>query len=382
MRIGFDARILTHPKAGISTYVCNLVKTLLDLDRDLEIFLFSDGNFSQEYNKFLESTRIQKIVFASSREEKRKWSQRFLPRKLKEYKIDVYHAVWNNAVPFFRNCPCVLTIHDLIPWILGGDFRNKRKEIKYKLQHFLCAQWADLIITVSHKSKEDIVRLCKVKKSKVRVIYLGVEDDFREEVDENLAVQILNKYNVHNRDYFIIPTGVDHPRRNAIFALEGFNEFLKRDKYDFCLVYTGNFYDRSNEYRNLIRRIKELGLQSKIIITGWIPTLELKVLLMNAKISLIPSLYEGFGLPILESFSSGVPVITTDRGAIPEIASGAAVLVNPFDYKYLAAKIEELIKCEDLRVELIEKGKQRVKDFNWRKTAQSTLDVYRTLLPR
>ena len=111
-----------------------------------------------------------------------------------------------------------------------------------------------------------------------------------------------------------------------------------------------------------------------------LPTADLVTLLSSAVISIIPSLYEGFGLPILESFACGVPVIATDRGAIPEVAGDAAILVNPFDYKNLAGKMEELIKNKILREDLIEKGKRRIMNFNWVKTAEETLKIYKSLM--
>ena len=381
MKIGFDARILSSPKCGISTYLYNLVKNLLQLRKDLEIFLFSDKEFRSEHKKILNFPQVKKIIFASSKKEKKKWAQKFLPKKLKEYKIDIYHAVWNNAVPFFRNCPCVLTIHDLAPWILGDHFKNKWKEIKYKLQHFFCAHWADVVITDSYNSKKDIVKLCRLKEDKVKVVYLGLDEDFeKEELDKDLEKQILKIYNLEKRCYLIDPAGIDHPRRNPRLVVEGFYRLLKRKNYDFYLLFTGNFYKENKVYKYLVKRIKDLGIEKRIIITGWVPTKHLKVLLSNALISIIPSLYEGFGLPILESFFCEVPVITTNRGSIPEIADDAAILIDPYDYESLSKEIEKLIEDNGLREELIKKGKKRLVNFDWRKTAFQILGIYDNLL--
>jgi len=378
MRIGIDARILAYPKCGISTYVYNLVRNLLKINKDLKIFLFSDSEFDIQYDfSFLP---IQKVVFATRKKEKKKWAQRFLPYKLKEYKIDVYHATWNNSVPFLRSCPCVLTIHDLAPWVLGGHFKNKRKEIRYKLRQFFCAQWADVIITVSYRSKQDIIKLCKVKENKVKVIYLGLDEEFKSRVDEKISKEVLNKYNLLNKRYLINPVGIDHPRRNSLLVLRGFHEFLKISNQDFYLVYTGNFYKDGKEYKNLIEKIRMRGLENRVIVTGWVPTQDLKVLLSYATISVIPSLYEGFGLPILESFACRVPVIATKRGAIPEVAQDAAVLIEPTDYKNLASQIRMLIEDEGRRKYYVTKGRERLGLFDWRKAAEETLKIYKQLL--
>ena len=260
MKIGLDARILAHHKCGISTYVCNLIKNFLDLDKEIEIFLFSDNSFYPEYKEIIDLPHIHKVVFAFSKREKRRWAQRYLPKKLDEYKIDLYHAVWNDSVPFFRPCPCILTIHDLIPWVLGYHFKNKRKALRYKLRHFFSAHRADLIITPSDRSKNDIANLCRIRKDKIRVIPLGVEDEFGQRVDDNEAAETLGRYNLLEKNYFIDPAGIDHPRRNPIFVLNGFNQFRKIIKKNFYLVYTGNFYPDSREYINLIGKINDLKL--------------------------------------------------------------------------------------------------------------------------
>ncbi|MCD6539957.1 MAG: glycosyltransferase family 4 protein [Candidatus Omnitrophica bacterium] len=381
MKIGIDARILAHPKCGISTYISNLVTNLLTLDSDLKIFLFSDSEFHSSHEKISSLDRVTKVIFASSKKEKKHWAQKFLPQKLREYQIDIYHATWNNAVPFFRRCPCILTIHDLAPWILGSHFKNKRKEIRYKLRQFFCAHWADFIITDSKASEKDIVRLCKVKENKIDVIYLGVNEEFVEDVDESIKEQALLSYNLLGKNYIIDPLGIDHPRRNAIFVLEGFFEILRRG-FDFYLVYTGNFYREGIQFQSLLRRIKELDIQNRVVITGWVPTDVLKVLLRNAYVSVIPSLYEGFGLPILESFASGVPVIATNRGSIPEVVGDAGILVDAYNFRDLADRVEEIIRKDGLRKELIEKGKERVKLFSWKSTAINTLNVYKRILSK
>ncbi len=378
MKVGIDARILTYPKCGISTYVCKLVENFINLDKSLQIYLFSDSDFHPQYSTLFEYSNVYKVIFASSKKEKKKWAQKFLPAKLKEYKIDIYHATWNTAVPFKKSCPCILTIHDLAPWIVGG-FKNKRKEIRYKLRQFFCAHWADFIITDSYRSKEDIVRLCKVKENKIDVIYLGVDEQFIEDVDGSIKKQVLLSYNLLGKNYIIDPLGIDHPRRNAIFVLEGFFEILRRG-FDFYLVYTGNFYREGVQFQSLLRRIKELDVQNRVVITGWVPTDVLKVLLRNAYVSVVPSLYEGFGLPILESFASGVPVIATNRGSIPEIVGDAGILVDAYNFRDFADRLEEIIRKDGLRKELIEKGKERIKLFSWESTAINTLNVYKRIL--
>lgn len=380
INIGYDARILAHPKCGISTYLYNLALNLLTLEPDINIYLFSDQKLNPQYDVLLNSPRVKSCVFASADKDRKKWAQKYLPGELKVNNIALYHAVWNNAVPFFRPCPCVLTVHDLIPWVLGGHFKNPYKELRYKIQHFICAQSADRIITDSFKSKEDIARLCRVSPDKVAVVYLGVEKEFTGLPDDGFITQILKKYQLDGKKYFIDIVGLDHLRRNPIFVLEAFNELIKRGVNDYQLVYTGKFYPQSKEYKALIAKIDEFGLKDKVVITGWIATDVLRALLVKSLVSIIPSLYEGFGLPILESYACSVPVIATDCGSIPEVASDAALFVKPGEVKDLTDKVIKILDDPDLKRDMVKKGLDRIIFFDWKKCAQETLVIYKNII--
>lgn len=378
MRLAIDARILYYPKCGIGNYVFNLVKNLLILDDSLEIFLFSDNPIHPSY-KFPNDPRLKVIIFASSKKEKKKWIQRYLPKKLKEYNIDVYHATWNWGVPFLKSCPVVLTIHDLAPWILRGHFKNIRKEMRYKLRHLISARLADLIVSVSFNSKQDIKKLLKIKEQKIKVIYPGLDEEFEQcGIKSSQFGEVLSKYNLQENKYIIVPTGIDHPRRNPHIVLEGCKEILEKE--DFKLVYTGNYYKEAEVYKKLIRRIEELSWQRKVIITGWILTPELVALISSAKIAIIPSLYEGFGLPILECFSCGVPLVASNINTIREIAQDGALYFNPYDPKDLFIKLVELLQNNDRLESMVKKGKERVKCFSWRRAANEMLEAYKSLL--
>jgi len=377
MRLAIDARILYYPKCGIGNYVFNLVKNILILDDSIEIYLFLDNPIHPQY-QLPDNPRLKKIIFASSHREKKRWIQKYLPIKLKECKIDIYHATWNWGIPFFKNCPTILTIHDLAPWILGGHFKNKRKEIRYKLRHFISAHLADLIVTDSFTSKEDIIRLLKIKDKKIKVVYLGVDEEFNQEINLLKQTEILLKYNLREKKYLIDPVGIEHPRRNPLVVLEGCYDILKRT--NFKLVYTGSFYKESDEYKKLNQRIKELMLEDKVLITGWLFTEELSVLIRSAKIAIIPSLYEGFGLTILECFSCRVPVVASDIKTIHEIAKDAVVFFNPYDYTDLLTKLMKLLEDNNSQLTLIDKGIERLKYFSWQKTAEEMLQIYKNLL--
>jgi len=241
---------------------------------------------------------------------------------------------------------------------------------------------ADLILTDSFKVKQDVSKLCWVKKDKVFAVHLGIEEEFKEPLERNSFLEILDKYNLSGKDYLIDSAGISHHRRNSIFALEGFSKFLNKtnNHSQAYLVYTGEVDVENKEYKYLLRRIKELDLENRVIFTGWISNQELRALITGALVSIVPSLYEGFGLPIVEAFACRTPVIATDRGSIPEVAQDAAILVSATDSGALAKEIEELVANKALAESLIEKGIKRLQCFDWRKTAAQILDVYKNLI--
>lgn len=380
MRIGFDARILAGKRCGISQYLFNLAQQLLLLDGSIEIILFSTDEILDEYSELLKTNRVKTSIFGKEKKQKKKWAQQLLPKALKEQNIDLYHAVWNNAVPLMRSCPCVLTIHDLAPWILGGHFRNRYKELKYKLQQFICAHSADIILTDSYASRKDISGLCRIPEKKIIVTYLGNNENFtKTEVDDNTSKQILNDYNLNNKQYIIGHAGIEHPRRNAILLVHAFADFVKKHN-DFFLVLTGVYLSDSVEHRLLMTAIENYGIKNKVVLTGWVEDKVLFTLISKAKISVIPSLYEGFCLPILDAFTCGTPVISTMCGSLAEIAADAAELLsNPYDSMVLSQSIKKIIEDDGYHKKLAVKGKERVKCFTWKNTAKNTLDIYRNI---
>lgn len=377
MKIGIDARILASKKCGISTYVHSLVCHLFKQDQDLEVVLFSDSNIREEY-VFPESSRLRSIIFATEKDKKKKWLQRYLPQEIKKHGIDIYHATWNTGIPFPKPCPCILTIHDLAPWVLGNHFRNLRKEWRYKIRHFLSAQVADCIITNSFASKYDIERLCRVSPKKVNVIYLGNEGN-QYLTNKEQEVKILSKYGLDGKVYLIDHSGIDHPRRNSLLALSVFERVLGYNK-DLFFVFTGNYYLENKEYKKLKSEISKKGLDYKVIITGWLSNEELRVLLSNAKVAVIPSLYEGFCLPLLDAFTAGVPTITTNCGSLPEIGGDATIQVDPNDIEKFVHSLRRILDEQSFRELLVSKGKERLLFYDWNNTAKKTLAIYYSCL--
>lgn len=376
MKIGFDARIMAHPRCGISSYLENLIRQFSKIN-GIEIFLFGDRPI---HNQYLQSVKDARIIIFGQRKRKY-WSQFLLPGQLKKSKIDIYHAVWNGAVPFMTLCPVVVTIHDLIPLVLPGHFRKKRKKIKFLLQSIIAARRAKIIITDSQNTKNDIIKILKVSIKKIRVIYLGVEQglDFKKEKSIAQIEECLRRFEIPE-DYIINTGGFEHPRRNVDFLVRAFRIFLDKNNVKTKLVIVGEIQQDNPNYLRLKNEIERLNLEKDIIFTDRVSDFDMSILLSKAKLMVFPSLYEGFGIPPLEAMFCNTPVITTRVGSIPEIVDDAGILVKPNNENKLAEEISRLYFEVDLQERLKRKGTERIKNFSWERCADKTLEVYKEVL--
>ncbi|MGE4357546.1 MAG: glycosyltransferase family 4 protein [Candidatus Omnitrophota bacterium] len=377
MIVGYDGRILVNLKCGIAVYLTNLLNYYIKEPAIEKIYIFSDKPTHIIYSSLLSNSKINLIVFGKPGSTS--YFQSKLPLQLKKYSVKIYHAIWNNTVPLFSPCPVVLTIHDLIPWVIGG-FKNKRKEYKYKLNTFISAHRANKIITVSNNSKNDIIKYLKIKEDKIKVIYNALDEEKQKiNLTEINSQQVLNRYKIDGR-YIICSSGIDTPRRNIEILLKAYLDLMVLKKYNVKLVFIGNV-NRDNLYTNyIIGLIKKLNLSNEVILTGWINDYDLMALLKKAEFMVFPSFYEGFGFPVLEAFWASIPVIAAKTSVLYEIAEDAVIYFDLFSQKDLLSKMVMLLENDELKIQLIQKGKARLKKFSWQKTAEETLKVYNSLI--
>ena len=374
MRIGYDARILTVPRCGGVTYLARLLQHLPLVAADLQLVVFLPAVPLPEYADILAHPRIVQILLRDADG----GHKVHMPRLLEEHRIDIYHQPFNADGAFFRApCPVVVSILDLIPWVVPGIFRRPLKAWRYKARNILWAHTAARVLTISEASKRDIVRLCRVPVNKVAVTLLGADDidsGLMTDVERN---QILRKLNIGTKKYIINMGGLNQARRHPDFILEGFARYLRDSADDCYLVITGSVLKQNGFFERVQAKMAAEGITDRVILTGFLSSRELKVVLSGAVVSVITSLYEGFCLPLTESFSCGVAVIANDRGSIPEIAGDAAVLVDPHKPRDLARWLLTLISGDEARRLLIHKGRERIKLFDWENTARQTAEVYR-----
>lgn len=290
------------------------------------------------------------------------WSQIYLPLYLYCQKnIDVYFSP-AHYLPRFCPVPQVVTIHDLAYLYYPEDFIKKDLWQLKNWTNFSINQ-AKRIIAVSKTTKKDIIKNYQVDEGKVSVIYNGYEKQkSRPKGDRPLDEKINN---------YVLYVGTIQPRKNLEVLIDAFNKFIQTNK-DFKLVIVGK---KGWLYKNIFEKVTMMKLGKKVIFTDHISDPELIWFYKNAFCLVLPSLYEGFGIPILEAMNFDCPVVASFSSSFPEIGADASLYFDPKNPNDLLEKLNSLKQNQELRKELITKGRQRIKDFSWEKCGRETLAV-------
>ena len=307
--------------------------------------------------------------------------------------------------PFFLTIPpkvptkFIVTIHDLIPLLYPKHHPPGIKgRLRYRMQKRRVKN-ADGIITISETSKKDIVRFLGVSPQKIYVTYLAPREIFKKIYDKNRLAEVRKKYKLPSK--FVLYVGDVNYNKNVlglvkacriaklplvicgkqaneianstsdIFSLEGPRDWIR---YLF-----GQPHPEHAHYQKLLSEFKK---GAKILRLGYVSDIDLVAVYNLANVYCQPSFYEGFGLPVLEAFACGTPVVIAKTQALVEIAEGAALLANPEDVNDIADKITEIINNNGLREKMIKAGEKKVEKYSWSKTAQKTLSAYSEILSK
>jgi glycosyltransferase involved in cell wall biosynthesis len=295
--------------------------------------------------------------------------------------VDIIHFSYNWSFPFRKTVPTLLTIHDVIPFAFREAMGFWRNLLLYKPGIRQACRLNDLIATVSAFSKDDIAKKVGVPLEKIRVIPNGLREPFKP--DPSLEAELSLRYGL--TDGFVLNVGGIHERKNIPRLIHAFAKFVTDTGFPGKLLITGSV--SGAPYQEKMKPIcdaavRETGMVERVVFTGFIPDEELDSLLRGAKLLIYPSLYEGFGIPILEAMKVGTPVITSNKTAMPEVAGNAALLVDPEDIDQMAAEMARLLDDQDLRQTLIAKGTERAGHYSWQRTAEMYIEVYQELLER
>lgn len=296
------------------------------------------------------------------------WTQWRLPLDLffGSTRPDVFFTPTHYA-PRFSPVPTVVSVMDLsylfFPELFkASDLMQLRSWTNYSVKN------AKRVLTISNSSKDDIIKEYKLPEEKVVVTHLGIKDAVSFEPNIYSMNKLQAKYDLS--DNFILFVGTLQPRKNIARLIEAFSR-IKDDK-DLDLVIVGR---KGWLYEEILAAPREFGVEERVKFLENVEDEELPYFYKNALMFVLPSLYEGFGLPVLEAMRAGCPVITSNVSSLPEAGGDACLYVDPENVDDITEKMKELIKDDKLRKKLVEKGHEQVKKFNWEKTAKETLAV-------
>lgn len=366
MKIAVYAKPLSEPGVanGIITYSWTLLKNLARIDT------------RNEYHLFTNKPVLRKIEAPNFHERRinirRAWVYTGLASEFVRNKYDVYFGL-KEVLPLpFRRPPSVVSCLDLA--IVPGQRVSWMGRIYNWVSIHYVLKGADHILAISETTKQEIVRKANISPDRITVTPLSHDRDLYQPVRDANRLEALRKKMGLLRPYLLSTVSTIWFRKNILNIVKSFAEFKKQGGSNHLLVFTGRKGDPVF-YEEVLALIRELGLTQDVMITGGIPAEDMAALYSGAELLLFPSLYEGFGMPILEAMACGCPVITANVSAMPEVAGQAGILVDPQSVSEISSAILRVTENADLRNQLIEKGFAQAGTFDWAKTARQTLDV-------
>lgn len=368
MRVAIDAHMVGTQETGNETYIKYLIQAMQSMDLSgIDVDILQTADSQSPLNPTLPDKGFRVLQVTPTHSIGRlAWG---IPRTVRQERDQVLHMTYN--VPFWsRSSAQVVSVHDLA-YKLYPRYYSPRVRLLLSILVPLSIRRAERVIVISEQTKQDLIREYRVSPAKIVLTPLAAAPEFQVQKTRIGQQRVLAHYGIQAP--FILAVGNLEPRKNLTRIIRAFGTLLRQSLPSHQLVIVGKAHWQGS---TVGQEIKRLGLTNKVILTDYVPTDDLVSLYNAAQLFCYPSLYEGFGLPILEAMSCGTPVIASNVSSIPEVAGMAAWLVDPLSEQELTAAMERILTDETLRYELREKGLQRAASFSWAKTAKRTLQAY------
>ncbi len=373
MKIAVNTRLLIKGKLeGIGWFTYETLSRITRQHPEHDFYFLFDRKFNRE---FIFSGNVHPLVIPPQARHPvlyYLWFEQAIPRTLRKIEADMFFSP-DGYLSLNTDVPSMNVFHDLnfehypkdLPWLERKFYRHYFPEYAHK---------AKRIATVSEYSKDDIVRLYGVEKNKIDVVYNGANENFKP-IDENKISATRFKY-ASGSPYFIF-VGSLHPRKNLARLFPAFDLFKKSDNQNIKLLIVGEKKWWTAEINNAF---EEMDHKQDVIFTGRLDISELHLVLASALATAYVSYFEGFGIPIIESYFCDVPVITSNVTSMPEVSGDASLLVDPFSVTSITNALTQMATNEKLRESLIEKGRVRRKMYSWQKTSERLWDSMEKLI--
>lgn len=363
MVIGIDgSRAFSKDKTGTENYSYQIIKNLAKIDRENKYLIYLRGgiNISKESDQWTDNFQFKVLNF------KRLWTQAGLAGQTFKDKIDVLF-IPAHTLPIIRKpgLKTVVTVHDL-----GSEYLPKTHQLKQRLYLSLMQKvqlkGATHLIAVSQATKDDLVKKIKINPKKITVVYEGYDEKLFKPIKNDLLINSLNYYNLKPNGYFLF-VGTIQPRKNLGRLITAFAS--TNNPGNLSLVIVGKKGWLSD---GVYKLPKQLGIERHVKFLDYVPLKDLPALYSGAIALTFPSLFEGFGLPVIEAQACGCPIITSNTSSMPEVAGKGAILVDPYSVDDIVKGVKQLAISKD---KLIKAGFENIKRFSWEKAAKETLRV-------
>ncbi len=384
MQVGINARFLQYPATGSGQHLVHLLEALVRRqDGDMTYHLLGPGpratlcdpsdipplvaQYQAQRPRSAPAERLQRLI----------WEQAGLTRAAREEGVDVLHAPYFSA-PIMLPCPTVVTVHDVITLMLP-EYREHLMNRLYTALIAHTVRQARLIIAVSECSKRDISQVLGIPPERIRVIGNAIDAEGYPSHDPNALAALRARLHLPDQ-YLLAGLGFD-ARKNLLRVIEGYAQLPAATRQAYPLVIAGRAHLLGHPlYPDPRPAIAALGVRDTVLLVGDVSEDEKPVLYGGATLFIWPSLYEGFGVPVLEAMACGAPVITSNTSSLPEVAGDAGLLIDPTDASAITRAITHLLADTDVRSDLSARGRERARQFSWDHVAEQTVQVYREAL--
>lgn len=367
MIIGFDAsRANKDAKTGTEWYSYNLLLELAKIDNKNRYFLYTPQKLKKKLKKLPDNFEEKVLGWPP----KYLWTMIRLSLEMILKAPDILF-VPAHIIPLISPKNTITTIMD-VGFISRPEIYPK-KELKYhKFGLQQAIKKAKIILTISEFTKQEMIDLCGIDPNRIKVINLGFDSGIFKKIEDRGRInKVLGKYSIPTDSQYFLYVGRLEEKKNTPGLVEAFGKLLKENQgIKHKLVLAGA---PGHNYEEIKSLIDKYNLQDNVIETGWVEEEDLAYLFNGSFAFVFPSFYEGFGIPLLEAMSCEVPILASEVASIPEVALDAAIYFDPNNIEDIKDKMKDSIENDSIRLEVIEKGKQRVKEFGWEKCARETL---------
>jgi glycosyltransferase involved in cell wall biosynthesis len=379
VKILIDFTQIPTKKAGVGVYALNLIKHLSLIDDDFHCYVLvqdDDTSLDDIDNSTVSIIKVKARLFRNFIL-RALLEQLYIPCLAFKLRVNVVHSL-HYSFPLFLTAKKVVTVHDM-SFFKYSKLYEPAKVFYFKTFIKMSSLLVDKIICVSESTRKDYVSKFDSARNKTEVIYHACSNEFTPNtpnIDDRAVSSVKSKYGIDSKYFLFI--GTLEPRKNITAIIKAFDRFNNQNSnYKLVMVGKKGWY-----YKEIFELVKRLDLSDRIIFTGFIPEKEKPSLLVGATAFIYPSIYEGFGIPVLEAIACGTPTVTSNVSSIPEVAGDAALLVNPENSDEIFVAINKIVNDPDLRRDLKMRSLRQAEKFSWNNTAKETLVVYKDIAYR